>query len=226
MATHPLWTDEYWLLLMQLYLRKPEGVKPVYSRQLVELALELHIPPQFLNQQMFRLRTIDTPRIQRLWDTYGQNPKKLARGVKLLRQKVGYGNASLFYDGVDVNETWEKDFKPIELPTVGGRGQESYAQLTPVALILILDLYFRLTPITMVVGTPEVMELAKLLKTSAKLVVEVMEIYQFCDPYLNRSDFLTSPLLNSCQQVWQRFGNDNPQKLAAFAAQLKEYYKS
>lgn len=226
MATHPLWTDEYWLLLMQLYLRKPEGVKPVYSRQLVELALELHIPPQFLNQQMFRLRTIDTPRIQRLWDTYGQNPKKLARGVKLLRQKVGYGNASLFYDGVDVNETWEKDFKPIELPTAGGRGQEGYAQLTPVALILILDLYFRLTPITMVVGTPEVMELAKLLKTSAKLVVEVMEIYQFCDPYLNRSDFLTSPLLNSCQQVWQRFGNDNPQKLAAFAAQLKEYYKS
>lgn len=226
MATHPLWTDEYWLLLMQLYLRKPEGVKPVYSRQLVELALELHIPPQYLNQQMFRLRTIDTPRIQRLWDTYGQNPKKLARGVKLLRQKVGYGNASLFYDGVDVNETWEKDFKPIELAATGGRGRESYAQLTPVTLILILDLYFRLTPITMVVGTPEIMELAKLVKTSAKLVVEVMEIYQFCDPYLNRSDFMTSPLLNACQQVWQRFGNDNPQKLAAFAAQLKEYYRS
>ena len=96
MATHPLWSDEYWLLLMQLYLKKPEGVKPIYNRQLVALALELHIPPQFLNQQMFRLRTIDTPRIQRLWDTYGQNPKKLARGVKLLRQKKGYGNASLF----------------------------------------------------------------------------------------------------------------------------------
>ena len=223
MATHPLWTDEYWLLLMQLYLRKPEGVKPVYNRQMVELALELHIPPQFLNQQMFRLRTIDTPRIQRLWDTYGQNPKKLARGVKLLRQKVGYGNASLFYDGVDVNETWEKDFKPIEL-SGGARSQGNLAGLMPVTLILILDLYFRLTPITMVVGTPEITELARLTKTSAKLVVEVMEIYQFCDPYLNRNDFMTSPLLNPCQQVWQRFGNDNPQKLAAFAAQLKDYF--
>ena len=223
MATHPLWTDEYWLLLMQLYLRKPEGVKPVYNRQMVELALELHIPPQFLNQQMFRLRTIDTPRIQRLWDTYGQNPKKLARGVKLLRQKVGYGNASLFYDGVDVNETWEKDFKPIEL-SGGARNQGNLAGLMPVTLILILDLYFRLTPITMVVGTPEITELARLTKTSAKLVVEVMEIYQFCDPYLNRNDFMTSPLLNPCQQVWQRFGNDNPQKLAAFAAQLKDYF--
>ena len=223
MATHPLWTDEYWLLLMQLYLRKPEGVKPVYNRQMVELALELHIPPQFLNQQMFRLRTIDTPRIQRLWDTYGQNPKKLARGVKLLRQKVGYGNASLFYDGVDVNETWEKDFKPIEL-SEGARSQGNLAGLMPVTLILILDLYFRLTTITMVVGTPEITELARLTKTSAKLVVEVMEIYQFCDPYLNRNDFMTSPLLNPCQQVWQRFGNDNPQKLAAFAAQLKDYF--
>ena len=223
MATHPLWTDEYWLLLMQLYLRKPEGVKPVYNRQMVELALELHIPPQSLNQQMFRLRTIDTPRIQRLWDTYGQNPKKLARGVKLLRQKVGYGNASLFYDGVDVNETWEKDFKPIEL-SGGAKSQGNLAGLMPVTLILILDLYFRLTPITMVVGTPEITELARLTKTSAKLVVEVMEIYQFCDPYLNRNDFMTSPLLNPCQQVWQRFGNDNPQKLAAFAAQLKDYF--
>lgn len=226
MANHPLWTDEYWLMLMQLYLKKPQGVKPVYNRQLVELALELHIPPQFLNQQMFRLRTIDTPRIQRLWDTYGQNPKKLARGVKLLRQKNGYGNASLFYDGVDVNETWEKDFKPIEWPAANSPQATAYAGLTPVILILVLDLYFRLTPITMVADTPEITELAKLTKTPARTIVEIMEVYQFCDPYLDRSDFMTSPLLNPCQQIWQRFGNDNPQKLAALAAQLKDYFKS
>lgn len=224
MANHPLWNDEYWLLLMQLYLKKPEGVKPIYNRKMVELALELHIPPQFLNQQMFRLRTIDTPRMQRLWDDYGQNPKKLARGVKLLRQKNGYGNASLFYDGVDLNETWEKDFKPIELPSSISHQPSAIAGLTPVALILMLDLYFRLTPITMVADTPEIIELGKLTKTPPNLIVEVMEVYQFCDPYLHRNDFLTSPLLNPCQQIWQRFGNDNPQKLAAFAAQLKEYF--
>ena len=45
-----------------------------------------------------------------------------------------------------------------------------------------------------------------------------------CDPYLNRNDFLTSPLLVPCQQLWQRFGNGSPQKLAALAAQLKEYF--
>ena len=38
MATHPLWSDEYWLLLMQLYLKKPEGVKPIYNRQLLASA--------------------------------------------------------------------------------------------------------------------------------------------------------------------------------------------
>ena len=32
MNRHALWQDEYWLLLMQLYLKKPEGVKPLYSK--------------------------------------------------------------------------------------------------------------------------------------------------------------------------------------------------
>ena len=76
MANHPLWSDEYWLMLMQLYLRKPVGVKPMYSKRLVALSLELHIPPQFLYSQMLRLRQIDTPRMERLWNTYGENPEE------------------------------------------------------------------------------------------------------------------------------------------------------
>ena len=91
-------------------------------------------------------------------------------------------------------------------------------------LILVLDLYFRLTPLTMVAETPEIQELARLLKMKPQEVVDIMEVYQFCDPYLNRNDFLTSPLLVPCQQLWQRFGNGSPQKLAALAAQLKEYF--
>jgi len=217
MATqHPQWSDEYWLLLMQLYLRKPVGVKALYSRPMVNLALELHIPPQYLYEQMFRLRTIDTPRIEKLWKVYGNNPRRLSRGVKLLRQKLGV--AELFFDGVETNETWEKDFKPVELPD----GQQKAPK--PAALIMILDLYFRLTPITMVAETPEIQELARLLKMKTAEVVDIMEIYQFCDPYLKRNDFVMSPLLDSCQQVWQRFGNGSPQQLAAFAAQLKDYF--
>ena len=48
MAKNQLWHDDYWLLLMQLYLHKPVGVKPMYSRQMVELSIELHIAPQQL----------------------------------------------------------------------------------------------------------------------------------------------------------------------------------
>ena len=70
MAKHPLWSDEYWLLLMQLYLKKPVGVKPLYSRGIVDLSLDLHIPPEFLHAQMFKLRMI-TPRIGRLWEKSG-----------------------------------------------------------------------------------------------------------------------------------------------------------
>ena len=214
MAKHPLWSDEYWLLLMQLYLKKPVGVKPLYSRGIVDLSLDLHIPPEFLHAQMFKLRMI-TPRIGRLWEKYGKSPKKLARGVELLRRMKGYGNADAFYQGVEMNESFEKDWKPIA----------PGAELTPVKLILILDLYFQLTPITMVPETPEVNDLAKLIKVSPKLIAEVMEVYQFCEPYLNRADFLLSPLLVPCQEVWNRFGNDNPEKLYQLASQLKEYWK-
>lgn len=223
MANHPLWSDEYWLLLMQLYLKKPVGVKSLYARPLVELSMELHIEPQFLYEQMFRLRSIDTPRMEKLWNDYGKNPKKLSRGVKLLRQKLGYGSAGLFYEGVETNESFECDFKPI--PSLQDGNNASYAKLTPVMLIVILDQYFRLTPLTMVEETPEVQALARLLKLKPSLVCEVMDVFQFCDPYLNRGDMMISPLLEPCHRIWNRYGNDSPQKLAALAAQLKEYFK-
>ena len=84
MAKHPLWKDEYWLLLLQLYQKKPMGVKPLYSKGMVDLSLELHIAPEYLHEQMFKLRLV-TPRIKRLWEHYGDNPKKLARQIRLLK---------------------------------------------------------------------------------------------------------------------------------------------
>ena len=216
-AKHSRWQDEYWLLLMQLYLRKPEGVKPIYSKPMVALAMELHIDPQFLYDQMFRLRQIDTPRMERLWQRYGNNPSRLAKGVKMLRAMKGLGNASEFYDGVETQqESWEIDFLPIE----------GMPEMKPVMLIVILDLYFRLTPNTMVEETPEIQQLARLMHLKASQVVEIMEIYQVCDPYLNRTEIILSPLLRPCQQVWQRFGNGRPERLAALAAQMKSYFSS
>jgi hypothetical protein len=126
----------------------------------------------------------------------------------------GYGHADEFYEGVEVNETFEKDFKPV-----------SDSNMTPAMLILILDLYFRLTPITMVSETPEIQQLARLLKIKPKEVVEVMEVYQHCDPYLNKKDVMISPLLLPCNDIWRRFGNSDTEQLASFAEQLSEYFK-
>lgn len=77
----------------------------------------------------------------------------------------------------------------------------------------------------MVEDTPELKELGKLINMSPKDIVEVMEVFKFCDPYLNRDDLMITPLLNPCQDIWNRYGNDNPEKLAGFAAQLKELFK-
>ena len=216
MARNTIWSDDYWLLLMQIYLQKPVGIKPMYSRKMVDLSLELHIAPNVLFGRMCQIANLQTPRIEHIWETYGEDPHKLARAVRLWREMRGYGNAEEFYEGVEVNETFELDFKPV-----AGEGS-----MTPVMLILILDLYFRLTPNTMVSETPEIQELARLLKVKSHEVVEVMEVFQHCDPYLNRKDVVFSPLLSPCMEVWRRFGNHDTEELASFAEQLKEYFKS
>lgn len=215
MAKNSKWQDEYWLLLLQLYLQKPVGIKPMYSRGMVDLSLELHIAPNVLFNKMCQIANLETPRVERFWELYGNNPKKLKRAVNLLREMWGFNNALEFYDGVETNESFEKDFRPIAEGTT----------LTPAALTLILDLYFRLTPITMVAETPEVQELAKLMKQKPEAVVDVLEAFQICDPYLNRKDLAVGDLALACQQVWRRFGNANPEELASYAEQLKEYFK-
>jgi hypothetical protein len=215
MAKNPNWQDDYWLLLMQLYLRKPAGVKPMYSRPLVELSIELHIPPQQLYVRLRELENLETPRVERIWQEYSRNPKRLNRAVSLLRNMIGFNSAGDFYDGVEVEETFERDFRPLE----------EDERLTPVMLVIILDLYFRLTPLTMVAATPEVQETARLLRIPVQLVVDVLEVYQYCDPYLDRRAVLISPLLSPCHQTWQRYASEDTRQLASYAEQLKEYYR-
>ncbi|MBR1388521.1 MAG: hypothetical protein IJ569_02750 [Prevotella sp.] len=216
MAKNAKWSDDYWLLLMQLYLQKPVGIKPMYSRKMVDLSLELHLSPSVLFGRMCQIANLSAPRIEHIWEVYGQNPRKLSRAVRLWREMRGYGNANEFYEGVEVNETFERDFKPVAEGT----------ELTPVMLILILDLYFHLTPITMVAETPEVQELARLMKLRPQEVAEVLAVYQQCDPYLKRKENASHPLLKPCTDVWRRFGNANTEDLASFATELKEYFRN
>jgi hypothetical protein len=201
---------------MQIYLHKPVGVKPLYSREMVDLSVELHIAPQILRSRMQQIATLETPRIERIWRTYADNPRKLTRAVKLLREMKGFGSAGDFFQGVEVQETFEKDFRPLA----------EDERFTPVMLILILDLYFCLSTITMVEETPEVLELAKLLKLKPADIVMVLDVFQTCDPYLNREASVDSALLLPCQQIWQRYGNMEPHVLAAYAEELKEYFRS
>ena len=200
---------------MQIYLQKPVGVKSMYSRGMIDLCMELHIAPNLLFNKMGELANLDTPRIEHLWETYGNNPRKLARAATLWREMRGFNNADAFYQGVETSESFEKDFKPVA----------EGLTLTPVMLILILDLYFRLTPITMVKDTPEVQELARLIKVSAPEVVEVLETFQYCDPYLKRKGEPAAHLIEPCKQVWRRYGNADTEELVSFASQLKEYFK-
>lgn len=215
MAKNQNWQDDYWLLVMQLYLRKPVGVKPMYSRESIFLCLELHIAPEQLFARQCEIAHLETPRIERIWQDYGRNPKRLTRAVGLLRSMLGFNSSGDFYDGVEIEETFERDFRPLE-------GEE---RLLPISLVLILDLYFRLTPATMVSETPEVQEMARLLKVPASLVVDVLHIYQHCDPYLHRRDIIIHPLLMPCQQTWQQYGNMDTRQLASRAIQLKAYYQ-
>lgn len=218
MAKQSNWSDDFWLLLLQLYLRNPAGVKPMYSRPMVDLSMELHVHPAVLFTKMCAIANLETPRIERIWQTYGNNPRRLSRAVRLLRGMNGFNNADEFYNGVDMNETFELDFKPVE-------GDD---KLTPVMLILTLDLYFRLTPPTMVAETPEIVELARLMGVPASRVVDIMRLYRYCDPYLNRTataDVLADPLMPACRRVWQHFGNSSPEVLASYAGELKEYFK-
>lgn len=209
------WTDEDWLLLLQLYLRKPVGVKPLYSRAMVDLALELHIPPADLFARMCAVAAPDTPMMERMWQKYAASPRRLARDVALLRGMRGFGRAEEFFSGVAVNETFERCFRPIAgLPGV-----------KPVMLVLVLDLYFRLAPPTMVARTPEVAELSKLMRVDAELVVGAMAVYRHLDPYLNHPAPAPGPLYDACREVWKRYGNADPVRLASYAAQLREYFK-
>ena len=113
MAKNSKWQDEYWLLLMQIYLQRPVGMKPMYSRAMVDLSLEIHIAPNILFNKMCQIANLETPRIEHIWESYGTNPRKLARAVSLWREMRGFNNAGEFYEGVETNESFEKDFKPI-----------------------------------------------------------------------------------------------------------------
>lgn len=215
MTTYPFWTDQYWLPLMQLYMRKPQGVKSEYARHTIDLAISLHMPPSVLHEQMMLIDSHNTPLTQRLWDRYANNPRRLARDVKRQEQLDGFGNAADFYCGVCSNDSLAKQYMPISDDT----------KLTPVMLTIILALYFTLTPNTMMADTPEVADTARLLGLKTQEVVEALELFQTFDPILKREPATASTLADEARRTWQTYNNEQPQTLHDTAENLKEYFK-
>lgn len=211
-----LWTEDMWVLVLQLMQQKPVGVKPMFAPETVSLAMELHIPPQEIHRRMFMLRQPETPSLRHLVETLASHPIRLNREAEKVRQLRGCGNEQSFFEGVSVVETFEKDFRPVHPDT----------PITPVMLVMILDLYFRLVPSTMVADTPDVQELAQMMHISPQEVADVLEIYQYCDPYLGHTESLFDPLFPICYKTWHRFDYvADPESLTNLAAQLKAYFK-
>ncbi len=215
MTIHPLWSDDYWPLIVQLYASKPTGVKTLFSRPVVDLSIRLHLPPKVIFKQMHRLREHATPSLQRLWDIYMGNRRRLNRDVRRLEQMSGFGAESIFYEGVEVVDDFADSFRPIAQNT----------NITRVMLIIILELYFRLMPTTMVCETPEVKELATRFGINAEEVVEALCIYQTFDPILRRNAAPDSPLSKACRATWEHYHTVEPEQLVNNAIQLMEYFK-
>lgn len=214
MANNTLWSDDYWLLLIQLYQKKPAGVKSEFSHPVVELGIELHIPPRTIYEQMCALEKRATPSLQRLWALYADNPKRLARDIKRLKQMAGFGDSGLFYEGVQTTPSFEREYRPID----------NSSDITPVMLVIILELYFALTPNTMVSETPEVLDMARLLSLKPEEIVRILEIYQTFDPILKRNAADQSPIADEAKRVWKRYYSEQPELLHAAADKLKLYF--
>lgn len=56
-------------------------------------------------------------------------------------------------------------------------------------------------------------------------MVQVLETFQACDPYLMRTTDSPLPLLAPCQQVWNRYANGQPTLLEEQAEAFRAYFE-
>ncbi len=217
MIESPSWNNEYLLFLMQLYLESPVGLKPLYSRSLVNLSLELHIEPQTILKKMqeFEENKENTPSLKHLWNTYSNNPKKLNDAVCKIRKMRGFGKAEKFYKDVKTIQSFENMFLPIE----------GYKNILPVMLVMVLKVYPTIMPTAMEENTPEIVDLSKQLGISKKNVLLIMQTFLACDPIMNREKDENDSLYKACSEVWREYANDSPEKLNKRVEELKEYFE-
>ena len=225
MHVHPLWNDQYWPLIIKLYLAKPMGMKAMYSKGVVDLSIELHIPPFYIYERLEEVERNQRPLIQHLRTLYEGNARRLSRDVKQLRQMAGFGTGGLFFDDVCIDNDFERDYCPVADDTA----------MTPAMLTLILNLYFQLIPDTMKATTPEVQLLAKRLHVTPD-EVEVLKLCLAEDPCIPEhrrerllgSSSVADPLPSLSQAVnklWHRYGNGDAIMVEEAAERFDHYFE-
>lgn len=244
MHVHPLWNDQYWPLIIKLYLAKPMGMKAMYSKGVVDLSIELHIPPFYIYERLEEVERNQRPLLQHLRTLYEGNARRLSRDVKQLRQMAGFGTGGLFFDDVCIDNDFERDYCPVADDTA----------MTPAMLTLILNLYFQLIPDTMKATTPEVQLLAKRLHVTSDEVVQVLKLCLAEDPCIpeHRRERLlgsscaaassvssasvaspatssaagsTASLSQAVNKLWHRYGNGDAIMVEEAAERFNPYFE-
>ena len=238
MHVHPLWNDQYWPLIIKLYLAKPMGMKAMYSKGVVDLSIELHIPPFYIYERLEEVKRNQRPLIQHLRTLYEGNARRLSRDAKQLRQMAGFGTGGLFFDDVCIDNDFERDYCPVADDTA----------MTPAMLTLILNLYFQLIPDTMKATTPEVQLLAKRLHVTPDEVVQVLKLCLAEDPCIpeHRRERLlgsscaaasvassatssaagsTASLSQAVNNLWHRYGNGDAIMVEEAAERFNPYFE-
>ena len=237
MHVHPLWNDQYWPLIIKLYLAKPMGMKAMYSKGVVDLSIELHIPPFYIYERLEEVERNQRPLIQHLRTLYEGNARRLSRDAKQLRQMAGFGTGGLFFDDVCIDNDFERDYCPVADDTA----------MTPAMLTLILNLYFQLIPDTMKATTPEVQLLAKRLHVTPD-EVQVLKLCLAEDPCIpeHRRERLlgsssvaassassatssaagsTASLSQAVNKLWHRYGNGDAIMVEEAAERFNPYFE-
>lgn len=217
---HASWNYEYFLKLFQIYMKRPEGLKPPYSRDMVALALELHIHPEFLYEKMELLAKPRSRIFRALATRYKGHPRLLVNDIRKRDQLAGFGLGDAFFEGVEIEETFERDFRPA----VEG------SDVTPMMVVIIFNLYFHMLPPMISPGLPEVVALAKRLRISPDEMSEVMLSLLDADPYYPNYSH-ESKFAAVCHDIFARYcgdghalTEDEARRLERDAAAMLEYF--
>ncbi len=191
------WTKEESVLVLDLYFRKPVGMKKKDSPLILDLAQTIGRTPSAVYRRMYEfLRWYPTIPLFYCEDVEDENDPF---------QPFWH---EYFTDSKKLHKDAEAYLSEIRIYT------------------LTLHLYFHLLPDTMVPKVPEVVALAKLVRKPVNTIVEILHNYLSCDPFMRgKTQQASTTLEKLCSLVWKRYEGNLP-KLNSAAEHITAFYQS